>query len=117
MQGGELVRLPSLCVITPSYNHGEYIEATINSVLNQEYPDLEYIVMDGGSSDGTLEILRRFDGRLRWVSEKDGGQGAAVNEGIRRTRNEIVCWINSDDQYAPGALRAVGEYFSANPDV
>jgi glycosyltransferase involved in cell wall biosynthesis len=111
------MRLPSLSIITPSFNHAAYIEHTIRSVLDQGYPALEYQVMDGGSTDGTVDILRRYEGRLRWVSEKDAGQGAAVNEGIRRTSGEIVGWINSDDLYAPGALAEVGRCFAEHPEV
>jgi len=111
------VTLPSISVVTPSYQHAEFIGATLRSVLDQGYPGLELVVMDGGSSDGTVEILRGFGDRLRWVSERDGGQAAALNTGFARTRGEIVGWLNSDDLYAEGALHAVGEHFRANPDV
>jgi glycosyltransferase involved in cell wall biosynthesis len=109
--------LPRLSIITPSYNQAEFIETTLRSVLDQGYPDLEYQVMDGGSTDGTVDILRRYDGRLRWVSEKDGGQSAALNAGFQRTSGEIIGWINSDDLYVPGALEAVGAHFAAHPEV
>lgn len=109
--------LPSLSIITPSYNQAQYIETTIRSVLDQGYPGLEYQVMDGGSSDGTLAILERYQDRLRFVSEKDGGQSAAVNDGFRRTQGEIIGWINSDDLYAPGALGHVGAFFASHPEV
>jgi glycosyltransferase involved in cell wall biosynthesis len=109
--------LPSMSIVTPSYNQADYIESTIHSVLEQQYPELDYLIMDGGSQDGTVDILRRFDGRLRWVSERDGGQSAAVNEGFRRTTGEIIGWVNSDDEYAPGALRVVGQYFAEHPQV
>ncbi len=109
--------LPSLSIITPSYNQGEFIEHTIRSVLDQGYPSLQYQVMDGGSTDATVEILRRYGDRLQWVSEKDGGQAAALNEGFRRTDGEIIGWINSDDLYAPGALETVGRYFVEHPEV
>jgi glycosyltransferase involved in cell wall biosynthesis len=111
------MRRPSISVITPSYNQGGFIEETLRSVLDQGYPELEYQVMDGGSSDGTVDILKRYDGRLRWVSQKDGGQGAALVAGFQRTSGEIIGWVNSDDLYAPGALAAVGEYFAAHPEV
>src|SRR5262245_40781632 len=109
--------LPSLSIITPSYNQAEFIGHTIRSVLEQKYRPLEYQVMDGGSADGTVEILRRHEGQLRFVSQKDGGQAAALNEGFRRTSGEIIGWINSDDVYAPGALQVVGEFFARHPDV
>ncbi|HXU71402.1 MAG TPA: glycosyltransferase family 2 protein [Polyangia bacterium] len=110
---------PTLSVITPSYNQAEFIERTIASVLSQDYPRLEYLVMDGGSRDGTVAILERHAaaGKLRFVSEKDGGQSAAVNEGFRRTTGEIIGWVNSDDLYAPNALRTVGAYFAEHPEV
>jgi glycosyltransferase involved in cell wall biosynthesis len=109
--------LPTLSVVTPSYNQAEFIETTIRSVLEESYPGIDYLVMDGGSSDGTVEILRRYEDQLRFVSEKDGGQSAAVNEGFRRTSGEIIGWINSDDYYAPGALNFVGRYFADHPEV
>jgi glycosyltransferase involved in cell wall biosynthesis len=109
--------LPSLSIITPSFNQAQYIETTLRSVLDQGYPRLEYQVMDGGSTDGTVAILERYAGRLRFVSEKDGGQSAAVNEGFRRTSGEVIGWINSDDFYAPGALGEVGAYFADHPEV
>ena len=111
------MKLPSMSFVTPSFNQAAYIERTIEAVLGQGYPGLEYQVMDGGSSDGTVEILRRYEGRLRFVSEQDGGQGAAVNEGIRRTSGEIIGWINSDDFYVDGALQVVGRYFAEHPEV
>jgi glycosyltransferase involved in cell wall biosynthesis len=113
------MRFPSLSVITPSYNQAEYLERTIQSVLGQGYPALEYLVMDGASSDGSVAILERHAtaGELGFVSQKDGGQSAAVNEGFRRTSGEIIGWVNSDDLYAPGALRAVGSYFADHPEV
>ncbi|MCU1278804.1 MAG: glycosyl transferase family 2 [bacterium] len=111
--------LPSLSVITPSYNQAAWLERTIRSVVSQGYPDLEYLVMDGASTDGSVAILDRAkaEGKLDFVSQKDGGQSAAVNEGFRRTKGEIIGWVNSDDLYAPGALRAVGEHFAAHPET
>ena len=111
------MNLPSLSIVTPSFNHAEFIERTIQSVLDQGYPNLEYLVMDGGSTDGTAEILRRYGGRLRYVSEKDGGQADALNQGFSRTSGEIVAWLNSDDEYLPGAFDAVARFFAANPSV
>ncbi len=111
------MKLPSLTVLTPSYNHAEFIEQTIRSVVDQGYPELDYFVLDGGSTDGTVEILQRYADRLRYVSERDGGQAAALNRGFSESTGEIVGWINSDDFYADGALAAVGEVFATRPEV
>src|SRR5262245_2046279 len=99
-----------LTVITPSFNQGAFLERTIRSVLDQGYPNLEYVIVDGGSSDDSVEIIRRYEDRLAWwVSEPDGGQTEAINKGIERTSGEIVAYINSDDYYLPGAFeKAVG---------
>jgi glycosyltransferase involved in cell wall biosynthesis len=97
--------LPRLTVITPSLNQAKYLERTLRSVLDQGYPDLEYIVMDGGSTDGSVEILRRYDNRLaHWVSEPDHGQSWAINRAIERSTGEVIAYINSDDYYLPGAF-------------
>jgi GT2 family glycosyltransferase len=109
--------LPTLSIVTPSFNQAPFIEHTIRSVLDQGYPHLEYQVMDGGSTDGTIDILRRYDDKLRWVSERDGGQTAAINEGFRRTKGDVIAWINSDDVYVPGAFHHIGEVFATRPDV
>ncbi|HEU5260781.1 MAG TPA: glycosyltransferase family 2 protein [Gemmatimonadales bacterium] len=106
---------PLISVVTPSYNQGRFLERTIRSVLEQNYPQFEHIVMDGASTDGTIEILRRYR-HLTWVSEKDSGQAAALNEGLRRARGEIIAWINSDDWYEPDIFHAVAAFFVANPD-
>jgi glycosyltransferase involved in cell wall biosynthesis len=96
---------PKLSVITPSYNQGKFIERTIRSVLDQGYPNLEYAILDGGSTDETVEIIRRYEDRLAfWASEPDEGQTDAINRGIERTSGEIVAYINSDDYYLPGAF-------------
>jgi glycosyltransferase involved in cell wall biosynthesis len=106
-----------LTIVTPSYNHAHFIERTIESVLNQAYPDLEYIVMDGGSTDGTVEILKRYADRLTWRSEKDRGQSDAINKGLRMATGDIVAFLNSDDRYEPGALAKVARYFDQNPET
>jgi len=104
-------------VVTPSYNQDKYIERTICSVLDQNYPALEYFVADGGSKDTTVEILRRYTDRLTWVSERDRGQTHAVNKGIMATKAPLIGWLNSDDVYYPGALQAAAGYFEAHPEV
>jgi glycosyltransferase involved in cell wall biosynthesis len=99
--------LPRLTIVTPSLNQGRYLERTIRSVLDQGYPNLEYIVVDGGSSDESVKILRRYDDRLAyWVSEPDSGQANAINKGIARATGNVVAYINSDDYYLPGAFEA-----------
>lgn len=109
--------LPRISVIVPSYNQARFIERTLRSVLDQGYPDLELIVMDGGSTDGTVEILRQYAGKLQWVSEKDEGQTDAINKGIRRCTGEIIAYLNSDDMYEPGTLARVAETFRSHPGV
>jgi glycosyltransferase involved in cell wall biosynthesis len=108
--------LPKISIITPSYNQGRFIEETILSVLNQGYPNLEYVIIDGGSTDGTVDAIRRYEEHLAyWVSEKDRGQVHAINKGLRRVTGEIVAFINSDDVYLSGALSAVAAHFSERP--
>src|SRR6266849_8649816 len=112
------MRLPRLSIVTPSYNQGGYLGQTIESVLSQDYPDLEYIVLDGGSRDGSVEIIRKVEPRLAyWRSSPDGGQTAALREGFERATGEVLGWLNSDDWLEPGALRTVGESFAAHPEV
>ncbi|HJQ51909.1 MAG TPA: glycosyltransferase family 2 protein [Gaiellaceae bacterium] len=109
--------LPRLTVITPSLNQAKYLERALRSVLDQNYPDLEYIVMDGGSTDGSVEILRRYDDRLaHWVSEPDLGQSWAINRAIERSTGEVISYINSDDYYLPGAFDAALPRFG-DPEV
>jgi glycosyltransferase involved in cell wall biosynthesis len=108
-------QLPRITVITPSYNQGPFIDQTIQSVLSQGYPNLEYIVLDGASTDNTLEVLKKYDGQLTWISEKDRGQSHAINKGFRMATGEVVAFLNSDDLYLPGALQTVGEYFASHP--
>ncbi|MCQ3944309.1 MAG: glycosyltransferase [bacterium] len=104
--------LPKISVVTPSYNQAKYIRATIDSVLSQDYPNLEYIVMDGGSTDGTVEILKSYGNKLKWESKKDKGQTHAINKGLRRATGDVLAYLNSDDIYLPGALKRVGEHYA-----
>ena len=102
-------------VITPSFNNAQYIEQTIKSVLEQNYPNFEHIVIDGGSTDGTVEILKKHS-HLKWVSEKDEGQADALNKGFRMATGDIIAWINSDDWYEPNIFGNIAEWFERNPD-
>lgn len=111
-------KYPKITVITPSFNQGQYIEETILSVIRQDYPNLEYIIIDGGSTDNTVEIIKKYQNRIHyWVSEKDSGQSNAINKGLRKATGEIINWINSDDQLQPGALSIIAKHFVAHPDA
>jgi glycosyltransferase involved in cell wall biosynthesis len=110
-------RLPRISVVTPSYNHARFLERTVRSVLDQGYPDLELIVVDGGSTDGTVDILKRYGDRLRWVSERDEGQADAINKGMGMASGEVLAFLNSDDCYEPGALLTVGRHFAEHPET
>ncbi len=106
---------PIVTVVTPSYNHGGFIRATIESVLSQDYPNLEYIVMDGGSSDNTASVVKDYASRLCFVSERDRGQSHAINKGFRQGHGSILAWLNSDDIYLPNAISTAVQALSAQP--
>jgi len=110
--------LPKISIITPSYNQGQFLEETINSVLAQDYPNLEYIVVDGGSSDNSASIIKKYESKINyWVSEKDSGQSEAINKGFKKATGEIISWLCSDDLYVPGTLNKVAEHFKQHPDA
>lgn len=112
-----VVEHPLVSIVTPSYNQGEYIRHTIDSVLSQDYPRLEYVVVDGASTDGTRGVLEAYTGRLTWISEPDRGQAHAINKGFRLGSGEILGWLNSDDVYLPAAVAAATEFLVRHPDV
>ncbi|MGH7243090.1 MAG: glycosyltransferase family 2 protein [Phycisphaerales bacterium] len=108
---------PSISVVTPSLNQGRWLKAAIESVTGQGYPRLEYFVIDAGSTDNSVEVLKLVAGLSGWVSEPDGGQSDGINKGFARTTGEIMGWLNSDDQLMPGALHCVARWFQNHPDV
>jgi glycosyltransferase involved in cell wall biosynthesis len=109
---------PLVTIVTPSFNQANYLEETINSIFKQTYPNIEYIVMDGGSSDGSLEIIKKHASRLaHWVSEKDRGQTDAINKGFALAKGEVLAWLNSDDTLLPNAIEEAVSYLVENPDT
>ena len=110
--------LPLVTIVTPSFNQARFLEATIESVLNQDYPRIEYIVLDGGSTDGSVDLLRKHADRLTtWASEPDRGQTDAINRGFGMAHGEILAWLNSDDVYSPGAVSEAVAYLQAHPEI
>lgn len=107
---------PLVSVVTPSYNTAQYIESTLHSVAIQDYPNIEHIIYDGGSKDGTIEILERFP-KVDWVSEPDNGQSDALNKGFKKAKGKYIGWLNSDDLYTEGAVKKAVEYLESHPEV
>ena len=110
--------LPKISIITPSFNQAEFLEQTITSVFSQNYPNLEYIIIDGGSTDRSVEIIKKYADKLTyWVSEPDKGHGDALNKGFNHSTGEIMAWINSDDFYFPWTFSIVSEIFKDLPQI
>lgn len=109
-------KLPRISIITPSFNQAQYIEKTIRSVLSQNYPFLDYIIIDGGSTDGTLKILKKYTSYLRWYSQKDNGQTEAINKGLKIAVGDVIGYLNSDDILEKGSLSEIGSFFQSHPE-
>ena len=111
------MNFPKISVVIPSYNQGQFLEETISSVINQQYPNLELFVVDGGSNDNTVDVIKKYEQHITWwVSEKDKGQSHAINKGFAKATGEIITWLCSDDLYTPGTLHKVADYFSNQGD-
>jgi len=107
---------PKITIVTPSYNQNDFLEETILSVINQDYKNIEFIIIDGGSTDGSVDTIKKYEKSLSfWVSKKDDGQSDAIHKGFKMATGDIVCWLNSDDFFIPGALRSVAKSFEKNP--
>jgi glycosyltransferase involved in cell wall biosynthesis len=113
-----MIIAPKISIVTPSFNQGEFLEECIDSILSQNYPNLEYIIMDGGSTDNSVEIIKKYEKYLTyWQSKPDGGQYAAIQDGFRRSTGEIMAWLNSDDKYHHHAFYKAAWLFSSRPEV
>lgn len=114
-----MTELPLVSIVTPSYNTAAFIEETILSVKNQTYPNIEHIIMDGGSTDGTVDVIKKYDGtyNMTWISESDNGQSDAINRGWRQARGEIIAYINADDSYELTAVATAVEYLNSHPEI
>ena len=111
-----MINLPKITIVTPSYNQGAFLRETIESVLNQNYPNLEYFIIDGGSTDESVDIIREYEDHVDWwVSEKDDGQSDAISKGFERAKGDLLGWLNSDDVFFPRALQKIGEAYVQNP--
>ena len=113
-----MIDWPKVSIVTPSFNQGHFIEETIRSVLDQDYPNIEYIIIDGGSTDDTVNVIKKYQGRLSyWESCRDRGQSHAINKGFEKCTGEIFNWLNSDDVLRPGSLRRIAERFVESPGI
>jgi len=110
-------RLPLVSIITPSYNSGRFLEDALRSILAQDYPHIEHLVIDGGSTDDTLQILKRYQNRITWMSKPDEGQADALNKGFKLARGEVLGWLNADDTYQPGAVGSAVAWLQSHPAV
>jgi glycosyltransferase involved in cell wall biosynthesis len=109
---------PKISIITPSYNQGRFLEETILSVLDQNYPNLEYILIDGGSTDNSIDIIKKYEKQIAyWISEKDSGQSEAINKGYKKATGEIIAWLNSDDLYTKNTLHEIADHFVKHPEA
>ena len=107
---------PKISIVTVSYNQVEFIEDNIRSVINQNYPNIEHIIIDAGSTDGTIEILKKYDKYINWISEPDNGQSDGLNKGFKKATGDIIGWINSDDNLSSDSLHTIADFFQKNPD-
>ena len=112
----DIEMLPKISIITPSYNQGQFLEICIQSVLNQKYPKLEYIIIDGASTDESVDIIKKYAGNLAyWISAPDEGQSDAINKGFAHSTGDVIAWLNSDDFYLDGAFEAIAKAYQENP--